>query len=496
MSQRSESAEEAEFHELQRKLAAVYNLNTLDSTTPHVVVLMPSFSIGEGLLSHYGGRLPALEHRFLVGLFLLRMPAARLIYICATEPSPAVIDHYFSLLPESLNARERFRLVAVGDATAGPVATKLLDRPDLLADIEEWIGGDPAFIEPWNVAEPERQLALRLGLPIMGSDPDLWHIGFKSAGRHLFREAGVPIPEGVEDLTTVADAVDAIEGLRETQPDLPAVILKHDDSGAGDGNAVIPTNDLEPPGSIRARRRLWSRVNHLAPWYLDTLELGFIAESRIVGDEFTSPSAQLEIRPDGSAVVLSTHEQILGDDDQVYLGCRFPANPAYAPALGEQALTVGGLLAERGGLGRVGVDFVAARSNDGPWSAYAIEINLRKSGTSHPYSVLRHLAPGRYDPDTATYTDDTGQPKFYVASDNLVEEHWTGLPEHEVIAALGQAGVLFDTSSRTGVVPHMLSCLAIDGRFGITAVGASPQHADELYDATIVAVRELADSYD
>jgi hypothetical protein len=490
----SDPAATMEFERLQESLSSVYVLNSPESTTPHVVVLLPSFSLGEGLLSHYGSRLPALEHRFLVGLLMLRMPAARLVYICSAEPALSVVDHYFSLLPGSLEARERFHLVVVDDPGARPVAAKLLERPDLLASITDWIGNDPAFIEPWNVAEPERQLALRLGLPINGSDPDVWPLAFKSAGRKLFRGAGVPTPPGFEDLTTVADAVDAIEQLRASEPHLPAVILKHDDSGAGDGNAVIRTDDLEVPGSVTARRRLRSRVNQLEPWYLDTLELGFVAESRIVGDQFSSPSAQLELRPDGRAVLLSTHEQVLADDGQVYLGCRFPADRAYASRLGAHALATAGVLAEHGARGRVGIDFVSACSDGGAWSTYAIEINLRKPGTTHPFTVLRHLAPGHYDGDTGIYTDDTGRPKFYVASDNLVDETWTEIPETEVIAALVRAGISFDLSTRTGVVPHMLSCLALDGRFGITAVGDSVDHADELQEATVSTLRDLAGS--
>ena len=204
----------------------------------------------------------------------------------------------------------------------------------------------------------------------------------------------------------------------------------------------------------------------------------------------------MEIGPDGTAVVLSTHDQVLSDDGQVYLGCRFPADPAYAPTLGSYALAAAPALVKRGALGRMGIDFVAARSMGGPWSAYAIEINLRKTGTTHPYCILRNLAPGHYDPDTGGYTDDTGQLKFYVASDNVVEENWTGIPEAEVIAALTRAGIWFDPSSRTGVVPHMLSCLAIDGRFGITAIGNTADHAEELQAATIATMHRLAGNYD
>lgn len=485
----------SEFQRLQQALGPVYDLNTPDATAPHVLVLMPSFSIGESLLSHYQSRLAALEHRFLVGLLMLRMPHARMIYLCSQAPEPAVVDHYLSLLDPALQARDRLLLLVVDDQSPRPIAAKLLDRPDLLDQVSEWIGDDPAFIEPWNVAEAERRLALRLGLPVNGSAPELWPIGFKSAGRKLFREAAVPTPPGVEDLTTVSHAVDAIDDLRATNAGVPAVILKHDDSASGDGNAVITTADLEPPGSSAARRRLRSRVNSLEAWYLDDLAKGFVAECRIVGDQFSSPSAQVEIRPDGSVDVLSTHEQILSDDGQVYLGCRFPAEPAYAPILGEHALAAARLLGQRGARGRVGIDFVTARSGDGPWSAYAIEINLRKPGTTHPYSVLRHLAPGSYDPATGRYTDDTGRAKCYVASDNLVDENWTGIPETHVLAALDRAGLLFDRTARIGVVPHMMSCLAIDGRFGITAVGDSTAQADELQAGTIDAMHDLAAAF-
>lgn len=457
--------------------------------------MLPSFSIGESLLSHYSSRLFALEHRFLVCVFLLRIEAARVVFVCSREPDPEVVDLYLSLLPDSAraDARGRLNIVVVDDSGPRAVAQKLLDRPDLLEEIGSWIGDEPAYIEPWNVAEPEQELAVRLGLPLFGTPPELWPIGFKSAGRALFAEADVAMPAGIENLATVTDAVDAIDRLRVAQPDMRAVILKHDDSGAGDGNAVIRVGDLESSGSELAKHRLRSRINSLEPWYVNELRLGFVAEERIVGDRFTSPSAQVEIRPDGAVTVLSTHEQVLGGpDEQVYMGCRFPADPAYAAEIGGRAEAVAKVLAERGALGRAGVDFVAASTDGGLWSTYAIEVNLRKSGTTHPYSVLRHLAPGRYDTMTGVYTDDLGQVKCYVASDNLVDESWTGLAVRDVIQALKQSGLIFDPSRRTGVVPHMLGCLGIDGRFGVAAIGNDREQADEFFESTSEAIHRLA----
>jgi hypothetical protein len=483
-----------EFRRLQARLEAAHAMNTVESTTPHTVVVLPSFSLGESLLSHYANRLPALEHRFLVCVLMLRMPAVRIAYVCSGAPSDDIVDHYFSLLPPELadGARGRLRIVVVDDPSARSVAAKLLDRPDLIESIRSWIGNELAFIEPWNVTEREVEVALRLGIPLNGTAPDLWPLGFKSAGRSIFREAGVPIPAGFENLWSVDAAVDAIDRLRAELPALREVILKHDDSGAGDGNAVIRVDDLEHPGSVLSRRRLKGRINTLEAWYIADLSLGFVVEERIDGSRFSSPSAQIDISPDGSVRVLSTHEQILDDNGQVYLGCRFPADPGYAGALGAHAASIGGTLAERGALGRLAVDFVTSATEDEPWNAYALEINLRKSGTTHPFSVLRHLAPGHYDADTGVYVDDRGQSKHYVASDNLVDERWTGIPEGEIIEVLRSSGLGFERGTRTGVVPHMLSCLAIDGRFGVTAIGDSPAHAGELYQATRSAIEDLS----
>ena len=50
------------------------------------------------------------------------------------------------------------------------------------------------------------------------------------------------------------------------------------------------------------------------------------------------------------------------------------------------------------------------------------------------------------------------------------------------------AGCTSTTARGTGVVLHMLSCLAVDGRFGMTAIGRDPAQASELFDATRAAV--------
>ncbi|MEZ0240453.1 MAG: peptide ligase PGM1-related protein [Chloroflexota bacterium] len=482
------------YRELERRLGAALEANRPGSDVEHVLVILPSFSVSESLLSHYGDRVPSLEHRYLTAMTIpSRIVTCSVIYVSTRRPAPEVIDYYLSLVrPEQREPlRRRIRFLEVDDGTPHSVASKLLDRPDVIDELRASIGGRPALIEPWNVTEHEVALALALEVPINGTRPELRPIAFKSAGRRLLAEAGVPVPLGREDVRSVGDVIDAVIAIRGEHPAAPGVVIKHDDSGAGDGNVVLDLDGLD--GAADPRGWLQPRIEALPDWYLRDLAKGGVVEERIAGTQFTSPSAQVDIRPSGEVVVLATHEQVLGGPGgQVYLGCRFPADPAYAPALARHAAAAGQALARRGALGRFSVDFVAAADGDGEWRIHGLEINLRKGGTTHPYAALRNLVPGRYDTAAGRWITADGSSRSYSATDNLVEPAWKGLPVADVIGAVANAGLQFDARTGVGVVLHMLSGLAIDGRMGAIAIAMTPEGAEELLAGTAAAVNELA----
>jgi hypothetical protein len=323
-----------DFRQLQAKLGPALAANVRDSTTPHVMIALPSYSVSESLLSHYGDRIPSLEHRYLNAVAVAgRIESCEIVYIATRGPSPEVLDYLLELIPEDRRQSTRRRITIIevpADGTARSVAARLADQPETVEGLRAHIGGRPAFIEPWNVTDNEVRLALALGVPINGTEPGLRPLAFKSAGRRLFAAAGVPAPLGVEDVRTTDDVVAAIHTILAAHPAAPGVVIKHDDSGAGDGNVVI---DLAPmAGTADPDGWLRSTIEALPEWYRHDLALGGVVEERIAGERFSSPSAQVDIRPDGQVVVLATHEQVLGGPGgQVYLGCRFPADPAYAP---------------------------------------------------------------------------------------------------------------------------------------------------------------------
>lgn len=475
------------FDQLQSRLRDVWEVNRAGSARPHVVIGLPSFGVSESVLEHYAARIPSLEHRYLHASLLTRsIPGCEFIHVTCQHPGAEVLDYYAHLaFPDDPAAfHKRVTVVEVPDSTPRSVAVKLLERPDLIALLKGIIGGRPAMIEPWNVTEPVVDLALQLGAPVNGSSPDLWPLGFKSAGRRLIRRAGVPTPLGREGVHTLDDVRRAIDEIRQANPFATALVIKTDNSASGDGNHTVQLNG--PDGHPRSLAEIRHTLDDELPrWYIDDLSAGGVVEE-MIPDAPASPSVQVDITPDHEVRILATHEQVLGGEDgQVYLGCSFPANPAYAVQLAEYGRAVGEELAKAGAVGRFALDCVAAQRER--WELLALEVNLRKGGTTHPYTALRHLVPGRYEPDQG-WVSATGETRFYRSTDNLVDPEWLGLAPAVAITAVQDAGLAFDHGTGTGVVLHMLSGLAGDGRLGLTAFGVSSEQCDVLHDAARDAI--------
>ena len=147
-------------------------------------------------------------------------------------------------------------------------------------------------------------------------------------------------------------------------PTLFGVVVKHDDSGAGDGNTIVALRDADNEPLAAAALR--AAIASLPDWYLADLAAGGVVEELVDGDRTSSPSVQFDMFPGGGVRVLATHDQLLGGDNgQVYVGCRFPADPAYASELARYGASVGAELARRGGIGRASADFIAAHDSAG-----------------------------------------------------------------------------------------------------------------------------------
>ena len=492
---------EDQFDQLQKKLVPLWKSIERFNQDPQTIVVVPSMSI-DAIGS--GAVMQAYEERFLFLLLLLRQPRARLIYVTSQIILPSVIDYYLDLLPGVIpsHARKRLFLISPLDGSVRPLSDKLLERPRLLERMRSLIvDPDRAHLVPFNTTHREKELALRLGIPMYGADPKFFPLGTKSGCRKIFQEEDVSHPLGYENLGRADEVVDAIAQMRARKPSIKQVLVKLNEGVSGEGNAVVDLTGLPPPGEPNERAALEHRLRAMQfelkgttyDSYINKLkERKGIVEERIIGEKFRSPSVQLRITPLGHVELLSTHDQLLGGlSGQSYLGCVFPADTGYASLITQEAAKVGRRLAKEGVIGRFALDFVVVRSN-GKWDPYAIEINLRKGGTTHPFLTLQFLTDGKYDPDTATFTAPGGQQKFFVASDHVESPHYRTLTPDDLFDIVVRRNLHFDQTRQTGVVFHMMSALGELGRMGLTAVGNSHEQAMATYNRALAVLDEEA----
>ena len=419
-------------------------------------------------------------------LMLPLVPGAEIIFVTAKLPTERVLEYYLSFVPADRrhDTRARIRLIEVPDPTPRSITAKLLDRPDLIARdpdddarppglyraVERHTSGDgcrPTASGSRSTAPP-RPVAAR--------------VQEQRPKTHAQRRGALPF--GQEDVRCVADVLAAAEAIRRQHASAAGVVIKLDNSGAGDGNRVIRFDGLAPPPpSCRTPSSPWSRG--ISP----TSRAEPSSRSSSPGTSSSSPSVQVDIAPGRRVNVVSTHEQLLGGaSGQVYLGCRFPANPDYSSQLTSYGEAVGKLLADQGAMGRFCVDFAATRSPSSAWQIHGLEINLRKSGTSHPLSLLHNLVPGHYDADVGHLV---GRARCRTLLPLDRQPRRPGLARasrrrRHRCRPTGRAGVRPKVRDRRGP-PHVRRP-RYRRSIGLTTIGRSAGHAERLYQAAVAAI--------
>ena len=399
------------FHKLQEEFEDQYLSVFHNDLAPKAVVVIPSLTLDHHILSKVRGHF-YYEERMLCMLMLLRMPETRLTFVTSIPISPLIIDYYLHMLPgiTSHHARSRLTLLSCYDAGNIPLTEKVLRRPRLISRIKKSINnGDPAHIMFFNVTEAEKELAVKLNLPIYGCDPALNYLGTKSGSRTIFKETGILTPNGFENINSVAEITEAIYQLKIAKPQLEKAVIKLNDGFSGDGNAIFyytnaPSDEEELKSWIQEYLKKNTKVVDKKlkfERFVEKMEvMGGIVEEFINAETITSPSVQVRINPVGEICIISTHDQVLGGESgQVFIGATFPAKEDYAVEISKISIKLAEKMKSKSVLGRFGIDFMSIKQND-IWQHYAIEINLRKGGTTHPFLMLQILNNGSYIQDT------------------------------------------------------------------------------------------------
>ncbi len=483
------------FKKLQDGFSRQFEMFFPDNNAYKTIIVIPSLTLDQEVLQKVQGAIH-YEERLLCLLMLLRMPRTRIIYVTSMPIDHVTIDYYLHLLPgiTGLHAMERLTLLSCYDPSKRSLTEKILERPRLLSRIKESIPPDHvAHIACFNTTAMERTLAVRLGVPVYGCDPELSYLGTKSGSRTLFVKAGVDMPPGTENLHTYEDIVHSVAALKDMYPFLKKAVIKLDEGFSGDGNAMI-----RYPEHL-AKKELFDWIHHnlskkIMPVAKDLgtekflekfYSMGGICEAFIEGEEVASPSVQCRINPLGQVEVISTHDQVLDKaSGQIFLGAHFPAHEDYRGEVTVIARKISEELKKAGVLGRFSIDFISVKQNN-TWKHYAIEVNLRKGGTTHPFLMMHYLTNGYYDERSGLFKTPAHENRYYYASDNVKSDRYKGLTPRDLIDIAMFHGLLFDSATQKGVMFHMIGALSQYGKMGMLCIGASPEEAYAYYKKTI-----------
>lgn len=492
--------EKARFYELQKKLPGIYTRLAENRTYPHTTIVVPSLSLDPAELSKIEGTM-YYEERMLCMLMLLRRPRTRIMFVTSTKIHPIITQYYLSFLTGIPlgHAMRRLTMMDTADASAKPLTQKILDSPWLIDRIRKNIPNtENAHLVVFNTTGFERSLAVRLGIPVYGTDPELQHLGNKSGCRRILKQAGIQVPHGYEDLKNRKDIVTGLDDLWTERPEILRAVVKLNDGFSGKGNAIFDYRPIMEAKAKSSAERKDVIENHLPNLKFEAKEetwphfesqfekLEGIVEEFVEGDVKFSPSVQARVNALAEPQVISTHDQTLGGPTgQMFMGCSFPAKSSYRLPLQEDGRKVAEVLATKGVLGRFAVDFIVVPREDGTFDRYAIEINLRRGGTTHPFAMMKFLIEGDYDEERGIFVSDKGQEKYYYATDNLLDPKYVGMNPDDLIDVVVFNDLHFHSYLQRGVAYHMIGALSQCGKLGITCIGDTRSETQELHQKAI-----------
>lgn len=460
------------------------------------LLLVPSTNASPSTLASIAG-LESWPERHLIELRHLQHPEHRMVVVTPVAISDACLDAVLQLMPAAPPhwVRQRLQCINLNDHSPRSLTSKLLARPRLLEHLATLLRPG-SMLACYSVSDEEMKLAQRLGLELEGTPAELAELGSKAGSAEVFRAAGLPHPRTTPLCQSIEALIEAIDELALRHHAIDRLVVKLNRMAGGRGNAPLAL-ELGPWRQQRAcerRRQLQQALEQLAMplphWEAELQRNGAIAQELICAPAgaLSSPSVQLWIKRSGDIDILSTHEQCLGGaHGQSFQGCCFPARHAYAQEAMDMAERLGPYLAKLGCRGPVLLDLLARREPQG-WRLWAIEINLRKGGTTHPFQLAATATGSIFDRSSGLLRTGDGEAVFYKASDELQQEHWRGLLPEQMVDAMVKQRLYFNSASRRGCIPMRLGALSEHGLLGALCVGRSRQDAATLMQQ-LLAVR-------
>jgi hypothetical protein len=494
----SMAEELAAFARLKSRLAVLWAQVFPRDDEPYTSVIVPSISVSPDVLRRRPGA-HFYEETLLFLLIRLRNPRARVVYVTSAPIPQPVLDYYLQFLagiPAS-HAAARLTLLSAYDHSPRSLTEKILERPRLVERIRAAVPDlDRAYLTVLRSTPLERRLAVLLGIPLNAADPAMDPLVSRSCARRLFRESGLAVPEGVEDVENEDDVVEALVELRGRRPGLRRALLKTESGPWSQGTAVFTYPDRADPASLRRALSLAVPADpaETVEACLASLKRGGTVVEELLEGDVRAASGQVRVNPRGEVILTSSHDEIRGGPLGLFSrGCAFPADDRWRAAVQGASLHVARALAARGLVSRLSVEFLVVR-HAGGLRVLGSEINLGVGGSTHPLLAVRFLSGGSLDPATGLFHAPSGRAKFYRATDDLCSPDYRGLSPIDLIEVLTLNHLNYSAQSETGVLCYMLGGISEVGRIGLVAIGESREQAGGIFAQAVATLDREARS--
>ena len=435
-----------------------------------------------------------MEHRYLNASLLLNRIDADLVFVCSLAPAPRCSTTTASSWPPTSPTGWAPRSTSWPSTTRSPApARREAARPPRPARR----GPPPRRRAHRRDRAVERHRARgarwpsRSACPINGTAPDLRSDGVQERRPASCSTAPASrCPSAARTCTRVDDVAAAAEWIRASRPGVGAVVVKHDDSGAGDGNAVRrPARRLRRrtrPARGAGRRRRAARLVPRRPRR---------GRGSRRGDGRRRPAAQPQragrpaarrracgCSPPTTRCSAATTGRSTSDAGSPPT----PRTPPTSPATATPSAASSPRAAASAG--SASTSWPPARAT-GPGRSPPSRSTCARAARRTRSRRCAAWCPGTTTPSRAPGSPTpTAAPGPTAPPTTSSTRRWPSAAPSRSSTPCATRACSSTARSGTGVVLHMLGCLAVDGRFGATAIGRTPEHADELYAATLAAV--------
>eukprot|EP01080_Neovahlkampfia_damariscottae_P004611 gene4611-7993_t len=478
------------------KLFCKGDFHYYDSNDFDDVFILPSLTLDQKELSKVHA-VSIYEQRQLYNLLMLQHPKIRVCFLSSMPIDDSIVEYYWKLCSTDVSFEDfksRLCLLSPIDSKSISLVEKILLRPLLMQKMKKFIRNPERSCIVSNISSNfELELAKKMNVVFLGFDPQYSFYGTKQGSKEIFKKANLPFPDATPLCKDENLFFEETLKLIERNPKAKMLVVKLNDSFSGKGNANLTLHHFkqfmkENLIFKKKRDRLLDQLKleikqmrfpHGANW--DTFreripDMGMITEVFIDCNE--SPSGQGYVEK-GKVSVISTHDQIL--DGEVYIGCIFPCEQKFRKKVIEYTEKIGQVFESLEIYGNFGVDYLAAEDGE----LYALEINLRITGTTHPNMTMRLLIKGDYDEKTGEFTSQSGKKKYYIASDNVVDESFINFIPSDVINILENSEHHFNRKTETGSILHLVGAVSEHGKFGVTCIHNSVEESKELFKKVV-----------